>query len=121
MTLAENGDGDGDYGIMSVAMVITAILAMALDPLLLVLAIGAAYALRAKPISAAVIAALVIALLLEALVALLAAADREQYRFGQNLFQRIIAAGAITVGAWALWRAVRKPASEAQSDPGDRP
>lgn len=102
---------------MDVLVIVPAIIATALDPLLLVTAAGLAYVLRDKGITAAGAAGLAIAVGLEALVAVLAAAERDAYRFGQLLLPRIIAAVTVILAARAAWRALKRDAAE-RTEPG---
>lgn len=102
---------------MDLALFAVGVVATAADPLLIVMAIGAAYALRRKPVGVGLVAGILIALILEMLVVALAAADRDFYRFGQNLLPRVIAAVALTLGAQAMWRAFTKPAPDTPPDP----
>lgn len=106
---------------MDIVVALVTIAAMMADPLLLVLAAGLGYALRGQPVAGAIAAGVVIALALEALVVVLAADEYQSFRFGQSLLPRVVATVAATVGAWAAWRALRKPEPEVPSNPAGRP
>jgi len=106
---------------MDPVIAIVTIVAMAVDPLLLILAAGLGFALRRRPVAGAIVAGVVVAVILEALGAALAAREYRPYRFGQSILPRMVASVAVIVGAWAAWRALGKPKCEAPTDTAERP